>query len=148
MAAWTKRLIPSLWRWWFHGPKEVSFHLAQVLTSHGCFQQYLWSINRALRPVRLLCPAESDDADHTLFDCIFWIGERRKLEESLGRPVRPEDVQNILCGVLPSELPEILQIKRRIVSAAIRRRELFIQMVEDIMGRKEEMEREQQHAVG
>lgn len=135
-AAWTKRLIPSLWRWCFHGPKEVSFHMAQVLMGHGCFQQYLWSINRILRPVCLLCPADSDDAEHTLFDCMFWIGERRKLEESLGRPARPEDVQNILYGVVPSELPEDLQTKRRIVSAANRRRELFIQMVEDIMGQK------------
>jgi len=49
---------------------------------------------------------------------------------------------NVLCGLVPAELPEDLPTRRRIISVANRRRELFIHMVEDIMGLKEEMERE------
>jgi len=40
-AAWTKRLIPDLERWWHQGPRQVSYHMAQVLTGHECFQKYL-----------------------------------------------------------------------------------------------------------
>ena len=69
-----------------------------------------------------------------------------QLEQSLGRPVRPDDVMNVLCGPVPAELPEDLPTRRRIILAATRRRELFIHMVEDIMGCKEEMERERQRA--
>jgi len=36
-AAWTRRLIPDLERWWHQRPKTVSFHMAQALTGHGCF---------------------------------------------------------------------------------------------------------------
>uniref|UniRef100_A0A2S2PBR3 Retrovirus-related Pol polyprotein from type-1 retrotransposable element R1 n=1 Tax=Schizaphis graminum TaxID=13262 RepID=A0A2S2PBR3_SCHGA len=36
-AAWTKRLIPNLTRWWTYGPRDISFHMAQVLSGQGCF---------------------------------------------------------------------------------------------------------------
>jgi len=147
-ASWTRRLIPDIIKWWHHGPKRVSYCQAQALTGHGCFQQYLWSKNRAHSPACLLCPAESDDAEHTLFVCMYWSGERKELEQALGRPVRPEDVQNLLCGPVPAELPEDLLTKKTLVATANRRRELFNKMVEGIMGRKAELERERQQTVG
>jgi len=145
-AAWTERLIPDLSRWWYSGPKQITFHMAQALTGHGCFQKYLWTRDKARSSACLQCPAESDDAEHTLFVCMHWSGERMQLEQSLGRPVRPDDVMNVLCGLVPAELPEDLPTRRRIILAATRRRELFIHMVENIMGRKEEMERERHRA--
>uniref|UniRef100_A0A2S2P9L2 Retrovirus-related Pol polyprotein from type-1 retrotransposable element R1 n=1 Tax=Schizaphis graminum TaxID=13262 RepID=A0A2S2P9L2_SCHGA len=144
-AAWTRTLIPDLSKWWHHGPRQITFHMAQILTGHGCFQQYLWSRNRAHSPACLLCPAEADDAEHTLFICMFWSGERRELEQSLGRTLRPEDVSSILCGPALADLPDDPHTKRRIILAANRRKQLFAQMVKDIMGRKEELERERQH---
>jgi len=66
-ANWTRRLIPDLTRWWHYGLKQVSFHMAQVLTNHGCFQYYLWKRDRALSAACPLCPAELDDAEHTVF---------------------------------------------------------------------------------
>jgi len=78
---------------------------------------------------------------------MFWSGERRELEQSLGRPARLEDVLSFLCGPVLAELPDDPQIKRRIILAFNRRRELLTQMVEDIMGCKEELERERQHVV-
>jgi len=38
----TKVLIPDVIRWWYRGPKEVTFNMAQALTRDGCFQKYLW----------------------------------------------------------------------------------------------------------
>jgi len=145
-AAWTKRLIPDLSRWWFHGPDQVSFHLAQILTGHGSFQKYLWTKNRAHNPACLLCPAEEDDAEHTLAVCVYWSGERRELEQSLGRPIRPEDVMEVLCGPIPADLPEDPLRSSRILAAASRIKSQFLQMIEEIMGRKEQLERERQHA--
>jgi len=108
--------------------------MAQALTGHGCFQKYLWTRDKARSPACLQSPAESDDAEHTLFVCMFWSGKRMQLEQSLGRPVRPEDVTNMLCGPVPVELPEDLPTRRRIISATIRRRELFTRMVEGPQG--------------
>ncbi|KAE9526698.1 hypothetical protein AGLY_013346 [Aphis glycines] len=71
-AAWTKRLIPELERWWFRGPNQVSFHIAQALTNHGCFQKYLWSRKKSQSPASCHFPTEIDDAEHTIFVCPFW----------------------------------------------------------------------------
>ncbi|CAI6371802.1 unnamed protein product [Macrosiphum euphorbiae] len=77
---------------------------------------------------------------------MFWSGERKAFEQSLGRPARSEDVVGVLCRLAPTELPEDQPTRRRLVSAVNWRRELFTQMVEEIMGRKEELERERQRA--
>jgi len=143
-AGWTKRLIPDLSRWWCHGPKQVGFHMAQALTGHGCFQNYLFTRRRARGPECLLCPAETDDAEHTLFVCVFWSEQRRDLALSLGRPVSPADVQDLLCDPSTAELPMNSLQRRRILDCAKRRRVLFVQMVEQIMGRKEDLERTRQ----
>jgi len=96
-AVWTRRLISDLIRWWRYGLKHVGFHMAQVLTNHGCFQHYLWKMNKFHSEACPHCPAELDDAEHTVFICNFWTGERRELEQSLGRPIRPENVMDVLC---------------------------------------------------
>lgn len=143
-AEWTRRLNPDLSRWWYQGPKTVSFHMAQALTGHGCFQKYLWSKGRAKSSACIHCPSEVDDAEHTLFICMFWNLERRDLVLMLGRHPRPEDVADLLCGPVAEELPLEKNLKTRIIEAALNQRKLFIQMVEEIIGRKEVLERERQ----
>ncbi|KAL4120310.1 hypothetical protein QTP88_013027 [Uroleucon formosanum] len=140
-AAWTKRLIPDLSRWWYHGPRQVSFHMAQTLTNHRCFQKYLWTRDRAYSPACSHCPAKVNNAEHTIFACVFWSEQRRDLALSLGRPVRPEDVQDLLCDPSTAKLPTDYHQRGRILSCSRRRREMFVKMVERIMGRKEELER-------
>jgi len=75
---------------------------------------------------------------------MYWCGERQELEQLLGRPSRPEDVINLLCRPVSAEILEEACIKRKIISASNRRRELFTHMVEVIIGRKEELVRERQ----
>jgi len=82
-AAWTRRVISDVVRWWQYGPNEVSFHMSQALTGHGCYQHYLFKKGRADSPACPHCPAEIDDVEHTIFVCVFWCGERKELEESL-----------------------------------------------------------------
>ncbi|XP_060874393.1 uncharacterized protein LOC132948097 [Metopolophium dirhodum] len=88
-AAWTKELIPDLRRWWSQGPREVSYHMAQALTGHGCFQSYLWRKGKAENPGCVHCPAVFDDAEHTLFACPFCCGGVKESSRSRGRSVPP-----------------------------------------------------------
>ncbi|XP_025197915.1 uncharacterized protein LOC112596441 [Melanaphis sacchari] len=97
-AAWTKRLIPCLRSWWHFGPRRISFHMVQALTGHGCFQMYLAARGRAESPACVLCDADNDDAEHTLFNCSRWEDKRRDLERAVGMSVLPEDVGYLLCG--------------------------------------------------
>jgi len=68
---------------------------------------------------------------------MFWNHERREPVQSKGRHPRPEDVANLLCGPVVEELPSDTSQRRRIIAAAIHQKELFVQMVEKITGKKE-----------
>jgi len=143
-AAWTKTLIPDLRRWWSQGPREISYHMAQALTGHGCFQSYLWRRKRAENPGCIHCPAVFDDVEHTVFVCPFWDGARTDLAVALRKPVGPEDVQYLLCGLDPLELPEEPSQRRTLIAASARHKELFRHMVETILSGKEQMEGQRQ----
>lgn len=146
-AAWSKRLIPDVCRWWRSGPRAISFHMAQVISGHGCFQKFLWSRARALSPACVHCMAPVDDAEHTIFSCAFWDADRAKLVEALGRSIKPEDVAELLYGPDAADIPVDRQSRDRITAHAVQMREVFMRMVEDIMGRKEELESERQNAI-
>lgn len=105
-AAWTKRLIPDVRKWYVHGPSELSFHLSQVLTDHGCFQWYLWKKHRATTPACVHCAADKDDAEHTIFHCPYWEEERSELQHAVGRPVGAGDVSVLLYGPERDQLPD------------------------------------------
>jgi len=143
-AVWTKLLIPDLRRWWSQGPREISFHMAQVLTGHGCFQGYLWKRKRAANPGCVHCPAVFDDAEHTVFYCPFWEAARLGVSAALRKPVGPEDVPYLLCGPAPDELPDDPSQRRRAIDASARHKQLFQLMVEAILASKEELERQAQ----
>jgi len=145
-ASWTRRLIPDVARWWRLGPRTVTFHMAQALTGHGCFQYYLWKMGRARNPACPHCPAEVDDVEHTIFACPFWSENRRDLLSNLGRLPSPEDVANLLCKPSADELPTNPVRRGRILDAASRNANLFSTMVETIMGQKEDLERTRQAA--
>jgi len=120
---------------------------------HGSGSFWSWVLpalpldkGKSAQPSLSTVPKDNDDAEHTLFVCMFWSGERKAFEQSLGRPAHPEDVVGVLFRLAPTELPEDQPTRRRLVSAVNRWRELFTQMVEEIMGRKEELERERQRA--
>jgi len=143
-ASWTKILIPDISRWWYHGPKSVTYHMSQALTGHGCFQKYLYKKKRAHSPECMHCHAPEDDAKHTIFDCPYWDDSRRQLSLSIGRNPVPEDVADLLCMPSTEELPRGQHRRDRVMEAANRNCLLFCRMVEDILGRKEDLERQRQ----
>ncbi|KAL4082654.1 hypothetical protein QTP88_029715 [Uroleucon formosanum] len=145
-SSWAKRLIPDVARWWYYGPKSVSFHMAQAISGHGCFQKYLWSRDRARSPACVHCQFPMDDAEHTIFDCPFWDAARQELTSLLGRPPRPGDVADLLCMPAHEDLPPNVEHRRRILAAARGHAESFQRMVKVILGQKEELERARQRA--
>lgn len=144
-AAWTKRLLPSIERWQKGARKlEMTYHLTQALSGHGCFRQYLHKRKRATTPHCLWCTEEEEDAEHTIFKCTKYTPERAALTSRLGREPTAEDVQTILCGDDRTRFIEFEPLARNIVSEEDRRRKLFVEMITNILTDKEEDERRRQ----
>jgi len=66
---WTHRLVSKLEPWLKRNHGEVSFHLSQVLTGHGCFGEYLHRFGKTETDSCALCGAAPDDAEHAVFQC-------------------------------------------------------------------------------
>ena len=65
-----------------HG--ELTYRLTQLLSGHGCFQEYLWKIGKAGSPKCLMCDLhENDTAAHTMLRCRRFEGQRQRLHEHL-----------------------------------------------------------------
>jgi hypothetical protein len=68
-------LIPEIQKWTGREHGNVDFHLTQVLSGHGCFSSYLKRIGKSVTDKCWYCD-ERDDAEHTLFRCPQWDGNR------------------------------------------------------------------------
>ncbi|KAL4120401.1 hypothetical protein QTP88_013100 [Uroleucon formosanum] len=110
--------------------------MSQVLTGHGCFQQYLHSKAIVEMPDCVHCPVNVESAEHTIFDCPFWKDSREDLTRAIGRAPRPNDVMDLLCSPMPSELPEDAQQRSRIRAQASKNHKMFSDMGEEIMGQE------------
>lgn len=73
-----------------------------------------------------------DDVDHTLFAGPHWSDLRNPVSAALGRPVTASDVDPMLCG--DGTALDAWVVKRRIL----------LDMIEAIMDKKEQEERERQ----
>ncbi|KAL4090895.1 hypothetical protein QTP88_025653 [Uroleucon formosanum] len=144
-AAWTRRMIPDIKRWVYQPNQEaITFHMAQAMTGHGCFQHYLWKRRRAGDPHCMHCDEPDDTVEHTLFNCPFWAEDRREMEQCVGRPLQPNDVPNIILGPEQELLLDDASRRRRIEAMAEGLRLAFGRIVEAILGRKEDTERVRQ----
>lgn len=92
VGAWTKRLVPYIRPLVNRGHGDVGYHLAQFLTGHGCFQQYLFRFARVVGPECVSCGHQGDYAEHAFFDCDRWYRRRRELEVDMGQDLKPEKV--------------------------------------------------------
>jgi len=66
---WTYQLIRDISPWMRRQHGEVSFHLSQVLTGHGCFSGYLHRFGKSANDRCALCGAAPDDTEHAVFHC-------------------------------------------------------------------------------
>lgn len=83
---WTRGLISPdlLCRWVTRPHGEMSFHLTQLMTEHGCFNWFLRRINRAPSTGCSHCGPSDGYARHTLVHCEAFRGERERLIDQIG----------------------------------------------------------------
>ncbi|KAL4121742.1 hypothetical protein QTP88_014193 [Uroleucon formosanum] len=137
-GAWTRTILPDLIRWMKRCPKDLTFHVTQALTGHGCFRYYLHRMKRASDAACLYCQHPEDTAEHTIFDCVHWDPLRLPVKMFVGnRNITPGDVQDLLCG--PSDVPFFENDRLR--AASQRATQSFYDMVDNILSCKEHDER-------
>ena len=71
----------------------MTYLLTQILSGHGCFQQYLYKRCRTTDPRCVLCASgDPDDAEHTLMRCEFFRAEREQLMTQLEWDLSVDDL--------------------------------------------------------
>lgn len=98
-AQWTKRLIPEVERWLCRKHGEVSYHLTQFLTGHGCFGAYLHRFKIKETDMCVYCGL-SDSPLHVVFECNRWRETRNRLVLEIGGELTAD---NIVGQMLRSE---------------------------------------------
>ncbi|XP_047354998.1 uncharacterized protein LOC124951177 [Vespa velutina] len=80
-AAIAERLVE-----WIGRPFSIgtTFHTTQLMTGHGCFSAYLYSMKKIPSPRCFHCGGNEDTAEHTLIDCPAWTDARNELIEAIG----------------------------------------------------------------
>lgn len=87
---WTHKIIQNLDQWTTRKHGEVSYHLTQAFTGHGCFAAYLHKIGKTQTPKCWYCDHPVDDAKHTLFHCDAWHHTRTRLRHQLEVDFNPD----------------------------------------------------------
>ncbi|XP_012235709.1 uncharacterized protein [Linepithema humile] len=92
-----KAIGDKLIDWVTRGHGWVTFHMAQLITDHGCLNSYLYRINRVDGAMCSHCFWGNDDAQHTLQFCEAWENERNDLKRSIGNDL---SLRNIISAIL------------------------------------------------
>jgi len=98
---WTYRLIPDVKTWCNRNHGNVSFHMTQFLTGHGCFRAYLKRFNRSDTDLCPICEQGTDDAEHAVLVCDAW--DRWRSEVCIYLGIGELTTSNIVATMLQSE---------------------------------------------
>lgn len=115
----TRDMIPNIEEWLDWGPRTLTFRLAQYITGHGCYAEYLHRVRKIETPACWHCPHPTDTACHTVVECPQWQEERGRYESRWGT-INEHQLIRQLAG----------DLKRRCD---------FVELVESIMKKKEEL---------
>lgn len=96
---WTAKLIPNLTGWVDRSFGEVNYYLTQLLSGHGYFRKYLHQMGKCVSPSCIYGDTDSDDAEHTFFECCKWTRARASVEATCG----PLTAQNAISLMLRNE---------------------------------------------
>lgn len=78
-----------------HG--ELSFHVTQLLTGHGCLYAYLFRIGKVNTPICPFCDIEEDSVEHTIQKCPEWNVERELLTSEIGEDLSLSKIVEKMC---------------------------------------------------
>jgi len=92
-------LLPCLNDWMTRTWGNLSFHITQLLTGHGCFGVYLKRIGKTESALCPFCNSEDDSADHTIRTCPEWQSDRNDLTSVLGPDLT---LSGIIRGIIGS----------------------------------------------
>nr|XP_012218027.1 PREDICTED: uncharacterized protein LOC105669565 [Linepithema humile] len=81
----TQAILPCFKKWYERAGGYITFHSTQMVSGHGCFQDYLHKRKRAASSLCEHCGGGPDTAQHTLEFCSAWEQERRELRGVLDR---------------------------------------------------------------
>lgn len=87
-------MIANVRVWYKRKHGEMGYHLAQVLTGHGCFKKYFYRIDKS---VDERCGG-TDDADYTMFACSRWEEKRANLTASLGQEMSRNNIIELMVS--------------------------------------------------
>lgn len=93
---WCHRLIPNLIRWVERSHGEVTFHLTQFLSGHGCFRQYLHRFGHASSPNCPTCEI-TETPEHVVFVCPRFQEVRENMFSVCGLNTSPDDIVDKMC---------------------------------------------------
>lgn len=71
-GSWTHKLIGQLEAWLARKAGQVTYHLSQVLSGHGCFGSYLHRFHLLESDACAQCGHVPDDPEHAIFECDAW----------------------------------------------------------------------------
>lgn len=96
---WTHRIIRDISAWQGRRHGEMTFHLAQVLSGHGFFREYLAINGFTESPDCRSCAGVPENAHHAIFECPRFARVRMEYFGELGpNPVTPDSLQDFLMG--------------------------------------------------
>lgn len=96
---WTRQLIPDILPWLKRRHGELTFHLTQFLSGHGCFASFLHRIGKAETPKCWYCE-EVDTPAHTFYDCHRWTQQRTEAQHQIGEEF---NIQNLISLMLKNK---------------------------------------------
>lgn len=129
-------IMPNFEGWLNRAHGSINYHLTQILSGHGCFNTYLFRIQKADSEECTFCDAARDNTEHTLFSCTKWSDQRSELSRTLMEEVDGNmNLDRIVHHLISDEN------KWKVIQA----------FITDIMQDKEREERERQrrgHDIG
>ncbi|XP_046599987.1 uncharacterized protein LOC124295147 [Neodiprion lecontei] len=117
-GTWTREAIPSVVPWVERRFGQLSFHLTQGLTGHGCFGEYLYRIGREATARCHHCDSPKDDVDHTWFRCPAWRGRRDRMRSVTGEVDGIADLVKVML-----EAPRKWEAAEQYISGVLRNKE-------------------------
>lgn len=81
---WTHTLIPKIEEWLETGPDIIDARIAQCLSGHGVFGNFLLKIKKFQYSDCLLCNAEFDSPEHAVFECTSTAEPRERFTQLHG----------------------------------------------------------------
>lgn len=93
---WTHSLIPDIKIWVERKYGDVDYYLAQFLSGHGSYRQYLYRFRLTDTPLCPCCYDQIEDAEHVFFFCPRFNLERENLLRQIGTEIRVNNIIQLM----------------------------------------------------